>query len=126
MSTTIYHIPFTRFSLPDGRQTEDSMATTDPELPAAYDSIRAAGFRMTVEILGGIGAGMISAAIECPDGDYDQIIHPNGPGLPDAIGVMMKQFDSKEAALWREMVRDEGGLYENVDEPDESEPLHDV
>lgn len=98
----IYAIPFTRFTLPDGRQSEDSMNTEDPEVAAAYERIRAAGYRMTVELL---RSGNVSASIECPEGDYDCTVHTNGPGLSEAIGIMMKRFDATEAAWWRESMR---------------------
>ncbi len=94
-----YEIPFIRFSLPNGRQTPDTMMTEDAEVADAYRRIEAAGCRMTVEIL---QTGGIAACIEGPDGDLDCTVHPNGPGLPEAIGAMMKRFDPEAARRLRE------------------------
>lgn len=104
MSTPPYEIPFTRFDLPDGRRSKDTMFTDDPDVWAAYLRISHNGCRMTVEIL---STGMISAAIEHPEGDYDILVHPNGPGLPEATGEMMKRFTQEGFEQWLEDMKGE-------------------
>lgn len=97
-----YYIPFARFSLPNGRRSEDSMRTADPDVVAAYERIRAAGFYCSVEILSTREiAAYISDGTSADMGDIDCLVHPNGPGLPEAIGAMMKGFTAEGAAEWR-------------------------
>lgn len=100
--TMTYHIPFTRFSLPDGRRSEDIMTTRDVAVAEAYDRIHKEGFYMAVEMLStGEIAAYISDGTEADMGDIACIVHSNGPGLPEAIGAMMKAFTPEGAAEWR-------------------------
>lgn len=101
--TMTYHIPFTRFNLPDGRRSEDSMVTRDAEVAAAYDRIHKEGFYCSIELLTtGEIAAYISDGTPEDMGDIACIVHDNGPGLPEAIGAMMKAFTPEGVEEWRE------------------------
>lgn len=95
-------IPFTRFHLPNGRQSQTSIEVDD-EMFKQWELVRANGFRMTVEIL---GTGAVSQCIEDPElGDFDIELCRNEPGAPwIALKKLLLRFDPKDAAEWKESV----------------------
>lgn len=91
-------IEFTRFSLPNGRQSIDTTDVGYAEFDA-YKKIRASGFRMTVELLSN---GKVSMCIEDPSiGDFDLTISENGPAVPVKLSELLLRFDPKAAEKWR-------------------------
>lgn len=94
-------IPFTRFHLPDGRRSETEIEVTDAEF-VQFEKVRAAGFRMTVELLQN---GMVSQCVEDPElGDFDCVVTANGPQVTVELSKMLLRFDPKVAAKWKEVM----------------------
>ncbi len=92
-------VPFTRFTLPNGRQSPDSCFVGDAEF-AQWLKIKEAGFRMTVELLSN---GHVSMCIEDPAlGDFDCVVCPNGPQVPVKLSEMLMRFDRAAVPAWRE------------------------
>ena len=93
-------VPFTQFLMPNGRQEATSIDVDDAEF-AAYQMVKALGFRMTVEMLSDYST--VSQTIEDPElGDFDMEICPNGPEVPRRLSAMLLRFDPVLAAKWRE------------------------
>lgn len=96
----MHAIPFTQFLMPDGRRQQTSIDVGDAEF-AAYEKVKAAGFRMTVEMLSDYST--VSQCIEDPElGDFDIELCPNGPEVPRRLSAMLLRFDPVLAAKWRE------------------------
>lgn len=93
-----YTIPFTRFNLPNGRQSHDETDVGDTEY-AAYQKVVAAGLRMTIELLSN---GAVSMCIEDPEiGDFDIEVCSNGPAVPEKLSEMLLRFDPTKVEEWR-------------------------
>lgn len=91
-------IPFTRFFPPNGRREPTSMVVDD-ETFKNWEKVEAAGFRMTVELLGN---GNVSQCIEDPElGDYDIALCLNGPAVPSKLKAMLARFNPDDVPKWR-------------------------
>lgn len=78
---TTYHIPFTLFHPPNGRQ-EETYFDTDAETFALWKKI--------------------SLCIEEPSlGDFDCLVVFNGPAVPVAVRKMLERFDPAKLAEWK-------------------------
>lgn len=94
-------IPFTRFHLPNGRQTIETIDVDDITF-AHYERAANMGFRMTVEILTN---GAISMAIEDRElGDFDCVVCANGPQVSIKLTEMLGRFDESKVREWREQM----------------------
>jgi hypothetical protein len=92
------HIPFIRYSLPDGRRSRVEMACS-PEAAQRAQEIIAQGFVFEVEVL---SSGNVSTTITDPQrGDFDITIGANGPDVTRNVEAMVKRFDDRQAAMWK-------------------------
>jgi hypothetical protein len=82
-------VPVTRFCLPDGRQVPDETTISD-DCKAKYEEMRAAGCRLTAEILSN---GNVTCCIEHREyGDFDISLTENGPEVQAGIETMLRRF----------------------------------
>jgi hypothetical protein len=91
-----------QFMLPNGRQVRQTTQVPDDCAPG-YEAMRAAGLRLTAEML---TTGEVSLCIEHPgEGDYAIDVVSNGPAVQDSIARMLREFDGKKCRQWLKEVR---------------------
>ena len=91
-------VELTQFLLPDGRRREQTCTVSDT-FQDRYHAIRAAGCRLTCEVL---SSGMVSLAVEHPSwGDFLMEVCRNEPDRPPAaLEKLIGRFDLEEFSRW--------------------------
>ena len=89
-------IEFTQFLMPDGRSKIVWIERPSNIVKKAAE-IQAAGFCFETEMLSDYK--MISLTISDADDDYAQKVVPNGPKVPEAIDIMISEFNIASATL---------------------------
>ncbi len=97
-------VPLTQFLRLDGRKRDVWCDDMPDELAPKMDALTAHGCRLTCEEL---MTGVVSLAIEHPDGDFDSELCGNGPGdnSPKAsLEKLIRRFDADEFEKWLRQV----------------------
>jgi hypothetical protein len=81
-------IEFTRYSLPNGRRSTETIERPAPIAELA-SAIVAAGYRFECEML---GDGTVSLTIADDNADHAIELCPNGPGIPAAVERLITGF----------------------------------
>jgi hypothetical protein len=95
--TSMKTIPFTQFLRPDGRQKPVTIEGVSEAAFAKYEEAARLGCRMTCEEL---TTGEASMCIEHPEGDFDCVVVPNGPGVKEAVEGMLLRFTEGAFREW--------------------------
>lgn len=95
-------VEITQFVRPNGEQRVRH-AEVPNDCAVGYESLRRHGCRLTAEVL---IDGLVSQAIEHPEGDYAIEVTANGPEVTEALHRMLREFDGVEFAKWLKNVRE--------------------
>jgi hypothetical protein len=88
-------IPFTQYLLPNGRQKQTAVAVA-PDVADMARTIIARGLRFECEVL---QTGIVSFTITDPEeGDLEIELVSNGPGVVEAIEMMVRRFMKEQPA----------------------------
>lgn len=91
-------IPFTQYVRPNGRQEQVTIDLPD-DCFTKYEELRAAGLRLTAEVL---STGHASFCIEDRElGDFAITLCPNGEKVPETIATMIRSFDRAAFDAWK-------------------------
>lgn len=94
-------IEVTKFIRSHGEQRLEQTELPD-DCAVGYESLRRHQCRLTAENI----YGNISLCVEHSEGDYDQEIVANGPGVQTMLADMIRRFDGVKFEKWLDDLRD--------------------
>lgn len=89
-------IPFTQYLLPKGTRKPVEIEVSDLSA-AKFSEAERLGCSMTCERL---TTGEISLCIAHEAGDFDCLVVPEGPGVPEAVETMLLRFTPEAFNAW--------------------------